>query len=92
MAAGKAMSPWVKLGKQGSDPVAPGSYGGYVKFRRPPSAYPTTAQQKKIGEGGRAMGAECKGKTGAVFRECSHKHVARSTYPTNNQTLLAFFS
>ena len=53
MAAGKAMSRWVKLGKSGSDPVAPGSYGGYVKMRNPPSAYPTTAQQHKIGDGGR---------------------------------------
>ena len=75
MAAGKAFSPWVKLGKQGSDPVAPGSYGGYVKFRRPPSAYPTTDIQKKIGAGGRAMGEKCKGKTGAAFRACRHENV-----------------
>jgi len=75
MAAGKAASRWVKLGHQGSDPVAPGSYGGYVKMRNPPSAYPTTAQQHKIGEGGRAMGIACKGKTGAAFRECRHTKV-----------------
>jgi hypothetical protein len=77
MAGGKAASSWVKLGHQGSDPVSPGSYGGYVKMRRPPKAYPTTAQQRKIGEGGRAMGLECKGKSGAAFRECRHKNVAR---------------
>jgi len=77
MAAGKAFSPWAKLGRQGSDPVAPGSYGGWVKIRKAPSAYPTTAQQKKIGEGGRAMGLACKGKTGAAFRVCRHEKVAR---------------
>lgn len=76
MAAGKAFSAWVKLGRQGSDPVAPGSYGGWVKMRKPPKAYPTTAQQKKIGAGGRKMGVECKGKTGAEFRECRHKIIA----------------
>lgn len=77
MAAGKAFSPWARLGKQGSDPVSPGSYGGYIKMRKPPSAYPTTAQQRKIGEGGREMGKNCKGKTGAAFRECRHQYVAR---------------
>jgi len=76
MAAGKAFSPWMKLGKQGSDAVAPGSYGGWVKLRKAPSRYPTTAQQKKIGEGGRKMGKECKGKTGASFRECRHQIIA----------------
>jgi hypothetical protein len=77
MAGGKAASRWVKLGHQGSDPVSPGSYGGYVKMRNPPSGYPTTAQQHKIGEGGRKMGIACKGKTGAAFRECRHENVAR---------------
>lgn len=76
MAAGKAFSPWMKLGKQGSDPVSPGSYGGWVKMRKPPRRYPTTSQQKKIGEGGRRMGKECKGKTGAAFRECRHAAIA----------------
>lgn len=76
MAGGKAASRWVKLGHQGSDPVAPGSYGGYVKMRNPPSAYPTTANQHRIGAGGRAMGAACKGKVGADFRTCRHEHVA----------------
>ena len=75
MAAGKAFSAWAKLGKQGSDPVAPGSYGGYVKMRKPPSAYPTTEIQKKIGAGGRAMGVACKGKKGAEFRVCRHEKV-----------------
>lgn len=77
MAAGKAFSPWMKLGKQGSDPVAPGSYGGYVKMRRPPSRYPTTSIQKQIGEGGRKMGVACKGKTGAAFRACRHENLFR---------------
>lgn len=75
MAAGKAASPWVKLGHQGSDPVSPGSYGGYVKMRKPPRSYPTTDIQKKIGEGGRKMGVACKGKSGAAFRDCRHKEV-----------------
>lgn len=76
MAAGKAYSPWVKLGKQGSDPISPGSYGGWVKMRKPPKSYPTTAQQKKIGEGGRTMGVKCRGKSGAAFRECRHEIIA----------------
>jgi len=76
MAGGKAFSPWVKLGHQGNDPVAPGSYGGWVKFRKAPSSYPTTPQQKKIGDGGRRMGKECAGKTGATFRECRHTALA----------------
>jgi hypothetical protein len=75
MAAGKAASRWVKLGKQGSDPVAPGSYGGYVKMRNPPKGYPTTDIQRKIGAGGRAMGSACKGKSGAEFRKCRHENV-----------------
>lgn len=77
MAAGKAFSPWMKLGKQGSDAVAPGSYGGYVKLRRPPSRYPTTSTQKAIGDGGRKMGVACKGKTGAAFRQCRHENLYR---------------
>lgn len=75
MAAGKAQSRWVKLGQSGSDPVAPGSYGGYVKMRKAPGAYPTTDIQRKIGSGGRAMGAACKGKSGAEFRKCRHENV-----------------
>jgi hypothetical protein len=75
MAGGRSMSRWVKLGKSGSDPVAPGSYGGYVKMRLPPKAYSTTSIQHSIGEGGRKMGAACKGKTGAQFRECRHANV-----------------
>ena len=76
MAGGKGYSAWAKLGRQGSDPVAPGSYGGWVKMRKPPGAYPTTAQQHKIGDGGRKMGEACKGKTGAAFRTCRHDNVA----------------
>lgn len=75
MAGGKAVSRWVKLGKQGSDPVAPGSYGGYVKMRNAPSAYPTTSIQHQIGAGGRAMGLKCKGKVGADFRACRHENL-----------------
>ena len=77
MAGGKAYSPWVKLGKQGSDPVAPGSYGGYVKMRKPPKRYTTTSIQKSIGEGGRTVGEKCKGKTGAAFRACRHENIYR---------------
>jgi len=76
MAAGKSYSPWVKLGRAGSDPVSPGSYGGWVKMRKPPRSYPTTAQQRAIGNKGRQMGKECKGKSGADFRDCRHKILA----------------
>lgn len=75
MAAGKAFSPWVKLGRQGVDPVAPGSYGGWVKQRKPPRRYPTTTIQKSIGAGGRAVGVACKGKVGAEFRKCRHENI-----------------
>lgn len=75
MAAGKAFSPWVKLGKQGIDPVAPGSFGGWVKMRRPPKRYATTSVQKSIGEGGRKVGIACKGKSGAAFRQCRHENI-----------------
>lgn len=78
MAAGKAASRWVKLGKQGSDPVAPGSYGGYVKMRNAPRAYKTTDIQKRIGEGGRSVGLKCKGKKGADFRACRHENIYKS--------------
>ena len=76
MAGGKATSGWVKLGHSGSDPVAPGSYGGYVKMRKAPKYYPTTAHQHAIGAGGRAMGEACKGKKGADFRVCRSQKVA----------------
>jgi len=75
MAGGKSYSPWVKLGRQGSDPVAPGSYGGWVKMRKPTRSYPTTSIQKSIGAGGRAVGAACKGKSGAEFRKCRHENI-----------------
>jgi len=75
MAGGKGYSPWAKLGHQGSDPVAPGSYGGWVKMRKPPSGYSTTDIQHKIGAGGRAMGVACKGKSGAEFHKCRHENV-----------------
>ena len=78
MAAGKAYSPWVKLGKQGSDPIAPGSYGGWVKMRKPPKGYKTTSVQKAIGDGGRAVGEKCKGKKGAEFRKCRHENIYRT--------------
>lgn len=77
MAAGKAVSRWVKLGKSGSDPVSPGSYGGYVKMRYPPKSYKTTSHQHAIGNGGREMGKNCKGKTGALFRDCRHQYVSK---------------
>lgn len=75
MAGGKAFSPWMRLGRQGSDPVAPGSYGGWLKMRKPPKRYTTTSIQKSIGEGGRRVGVACKGKTGAAFRQCRHENI-----------------
>lgn len=76
MAAGRGASPWKREGKSGSDPVSPGSYGGWYKFRSPPSKYPTTSQQHKIGAAGRKTGATCKGKSGAEFRKCRHEIMA----------------
>lgn len=72
MVAGHAGSKWRKEGKIGSDPIAPGSYGGYVKPRSRPSAYKKLPQQEKVGQAGRKMGG-CKGKSGSDFRECRHK-------------------
>jgi len=65
-------------GKRGAwvKPGAGGSYRGYMYMRAAPKSYPTTAQQKKIGDGGRRMGKECAGKTGAAFRECRHAAVS----------------
>jgi len=50
--------------------MAPGSYGKYVLIRSAPRSYPKTSQQARIGEAGRAVGKECKGKTGSAFYEC----------------------
>jgi len=69
MAEGK----WQKEGKTGSTPEAPGSYGGWVKPRRTPAKGTKTAQQRMIGEAGRAVGTKCKGKTGSDFRTCRHE-------------------
>lgn len=60
---------WVK-------PGAGGSYRSYIYVRAAPAAYPTTSQQKAIGDKGRCVGRECKGKTGSAFKECRHKCVA----------------
>lgn len=70
MAAGKASSRWQKRGNAGSNPIAPGSYGGYYKERKAPKAYPTTSQQHRIGEAGRSVGKECRGKVGSDFYQC----------------------
>ena len=70
MAGGKSSSPWMKRGQTGSNPQAPGSYGGWFKIRKPPRAYPTTPQQRKIGDAGRKMGKECVGKKGSDFFQC----------------------
>jgi len=75
MAAGKSGWKWYKVGKTGSDPVAPGSFGGYLKPRERPSAYTTLPQQKKVGSAGRKMVA-CKGKKGGEFRKCRHNIMA----------------
>mgnify|MGYP001595139260 FL=1 len=72
MAAGKKSSPWARKGRAGSNAQAPGSYGGYLRERKPPSGYATTSQQKKIGEAGRAVGKECKGRTGGEWYNCRH--------------------
>lgn len=56
-------SNWSKKGRGGS-------YKGWTKAREAPSKYARTAQQKKIAAAGRTVGKECKGKTGADFKEC----------------------
>ena len=61
---------WVKQGAQGTESNAPGSYGGYLYMRPAPRAYPKTSQQAKIGDAGRAVRKECKGKTGPSFWAC----------------------
>lgn len=70
MAAGKASSPWMKRGNTGSNSLAPGSYGGWFKLRKPPKAYPTTAHQHRIGDAGRQVGQECTGKRGSEWFRC----------------------
>lgn len=77
MAAGKQSSPWMRKGKTGSNAIAPGSYGGYYRQREPPSAYKTTAQQHKVGQAGRAVGAQCKGKKGSDWFRCRHEAIAK---------------
>jgi len=61
-------------GKKGMwmKPGGGGSYRGYLYARAAPSPYPATAHQHAIGDGGRRMGKECKGKKGADFKECRH--------------------
>ena len=68
---------WHKEGRTGSDPEAPGSYGGWVKQRRTPGKSPRTAQQMKIGVAGREVGEVCKGKTGGAFKTCRHEVMAK---------------
>jgi len=53
-----------------------GSYRGYKYERAAPSNYPTTAQQRKIGNAGREVGKQCKGKVGADFKACKHEVLA----------------
>ena len=79
MAAGKKTSPWARKGRSGSNAQAPGSYGGYLRERKPPSGYTTTSQQKKVGDAGRAVGAKCKGQKGSQWFACRHE-VLRSMF------------
>ncbi len=61
-------------GKKGSwvKPGNGGSYRGYQYERAAPKAYKKTSGQKKVGEAGRKVGTDCKGKTGATFSQCRH--------------------
>ena len=61
---------WIKPGHASTRAGWPGSYWAYTYVRAAPKPYPKTAQQKKIGEKGRCVARECKGKTGAAFKEC----------------------
>jgi hypothetical protein len=62
-------------GKKGvwTKPGSGGSYRGYMYMRAAPKAYPTTAQQSKVGDAGRKVGENCKGKVGTEFRKCRHE-------------------
>jgi hypothetical protein len=61
---------WIKAGRSSGKPGWPGSYRDYTYVRGAPAPYPKTAQQKKIGDKGRCVAKECKGKTGSAFKEC----------------------
>lgn len=61
---------WVKPGRASSRSGWPGSYRDYTYMRGAPAPYPKTAQQKKIGAGGRCVAEKCTGKTGTEFKLC----------------------
>lgn len=65
-------------GKRGMwmKPGAGGSYRGYLYARAAPKSYTPTAHQHAIGDGGRRMAKECKGKKGADFKACRHTAVS----------------
>jgi len=64
---------WGKMGQVSGNSNWPGGYKGYTYFRDAPDSYPKTAQQTKVGEAGRLIGKECKGKHGADFTACRHE-------------------
>ena len=57
-----------------------------VGGRRRPALYPKTEQQKRLGEAGRAVGLECRGKTGSEFFRC-RAEVLRRFFPTTYETI-----
>lgn len=59
---------WVKPGDSSGDPAFPGSYSDYVYVRAPPSDYPKTDQQKRIGQAGRECAKE--GRSGKEIHQC----------------------
>lgn len=61
---------WVKPGHMSNKSGWPGSYYLYTYVRAPPKPYPKTKQQKAIGDKGRCVAKECKGKSGSTFKEC----------------------
>jgi len=63
----QGQSSWIRQGAQSSNPLAPGSYGKYVRIRTAPKPYERTPQQEKIREAGRAIGKNCTGKRGTNF-------------------------
>ncbi len=80
MAGGKTESRWFRRGRRASNPLAPGSYGGWIRERRPPSAYPDTAWQRAIADAGRDVGKACRGKRGSEWYEC-RSNVMRKEFP-----------
>jgi len=59
---------------------------GWVKPRKEPERGPPTEHQKRIGEAGKAIKAECTGKKGTEFRQCRRDVLRRVFHPKDEPT------